>query len=183
MNIKTTNTVDGLDSVLYTSSVPTSKDVLKAMATRIVHECETLVAVRQEIEAHQAAYNRYVDAIKVREERERRLRRLTALLGLDEFSERLIGGEDQVRDTILEEDAINMDFDQLREEIPLWQLLRELLAFVPDAQVAQIQDFFQVVGLTATPQAIDSAVKQHKDIFSVKKRGRHKFISLKDKAN
>ena len=77
----------------------------------------------------------------------------------------------------------NLDFDQLREEIPLWQLLKELLAFVPAAQVKEIQDFFQRVELTVSPQAIDSALRQHKDIFSVKKRGRHKFISLKDKAN
>ena len=66
---------------------------------------------------------------------------------------------------------------------PLWQCLVELLPFMPDAQPKELCRFFSAMGRKVTPQAIDSALRQHKDIFTAKKRGKHKFISLKQRTD
>jgi hypothetical protein len=60
----------------------------------------------------------------------------------------------------------------------LWQMIEVYLRYVREAQVVNIAHFLEWIGMTTTPQAIDSAVNTHPERFRVEKRGREKFIAL-----
>jgi hypothetical protein len=76
--------------------------------------------------------------------------------------------------------------DSLRAELPLWEAMREYLHYVPEARIADMEEFFGSefgVNLNgANRQAIESALKRHPEAFKTHKKGREKYISLREKA-
>ena len=65
------------------------------------------------------------------------------------------------------------------EDVPLWKLMREILRQVPEMQVVDLEHMLHVIGVKTNRPSVDSALETHKETFTVRKRGRDKFISLK----
>ena len=69
----------------------------------------------------------------------------------------------------------------LRATLPLWQAMREYLSFVPEARIAELEDFFQQISFAeGNRQAIESALKRHPKVFRTRKKKREKFIALNE---
>jgi hypothetical protein len=64
-------------------------------------------------------------------------------------------------------------------DVPLWKLMREILRQVPEMQVIDLEHMLLIIGLKTNRPSVDSAIETHKETFTVRKRGREKFISLK----
>ncbi len=73
--------------------------------------------------------------------------------------------------------------EALRLETPLWMMMEEYLHHVPEARLTDMQDFLQssVQIKEANRYAMESALKRHPDVFKVRKKGREKFVSLKQR--
>ncbi len=74
---------------------------------------------------------------------------------------------------------------EVREELQLrlWEVLELFLASVDDrASVSDFQDFLLTLNWSAaaTPQAVDSAVRSHPELFKEEFEGREKFLVLKE---
>lgn len=156
-------------------------DAAKGMRLRLIHECERIVEVRAEMEKLAPAYNRYQDLQNEVLRRQKRTQRIAAVLGRDglgpEFD--LDNGKLSILSTIDTTPSIS----ELRNELPLWEAMKEYLHHVPEARIAEMQQFFSAIGLkNVNRQAIESALSQHSKTFAVKKRKREKFILLKARA-
>lgn len=62
---------------------------------------------------------------------------------------------------------------------PLWKLLREVVRQIPEIQVVDAEGTLRALGIKTSRQAVESAIATHRDVFSVRMRGREKYISLK----
>jgi hypothetical protein len=77
-----------------------------------------------------------------------------------------------------------MDLDERgKGGYKLWELIEVYLRYVREAQVGNIAHFLEWIGLTSNRQAIESAINTHKETFEIEKRGREKFISLREENN
>lgn len=65
------------------------------------------------------------------------------------------------------------------DEVPLWKLIREILRQVPEMQIVDVESILRSLEIKTTRQTVDSALATHSGVFSVRKKGRQKFISLK----
>jgi hypothetical protein len=171
--------VDKVMSWLHTHSVPDFFDVIKSMKVRLEHECNRLSEIGKEMEPLAAAYNRFIDLQKERTQREKRIQRIIAVLGKQ--SDDLLKHDKEPDYPI----SGGMVIAIPREELPLWEAMKEYLHYVAEARIAEMESFFgSVFGVDfpANRQAIESALKRHKETFKVRKSKREKFISLKEKA-
>ncbi|HEY4905051.1 MAG TPA: hypothetical protein VIH89_16370 [Candidatus Sulfotelmatobacter sp.] len=189
LNSDITLFIDTVMSKLYRyREMPTTNDIQDSMKQRLIHECERLQGIQKEKTELAAAYNRFLDLTDEQARREVRMKRIVAVLGKTEYYN-LVQTE-----PVNEPDAPNgpltsqmiMEPDLLRENLALWEAMKEYLHYVPEARIAEIEEFlcypFGVGMEGANRQAIESALKRHPETFKTRKKGREKFISLKEKA-
>jgi hypothetical protein len=70
--------------------------------------------------------------------------------------------------------------DELRESIPLWCHLRHYLRFAGEVTFADAVAAFRSVGLPASRQAMESAVRAHPQVFGRRKRGSALMLYLRN---
>jgi len=155
------------------------KDVYARLQQRLIHECTSISAIREEMNALARAYNRYSDLDSQLTEHERRLTLLTRLLGPERFDETM-----KADDTKCLEEAFETlpSPQEWREKLRLWTAIREYLrVVVGESKLRDIQNFLNWIGLAnVTRQAIESAIKQHSDYFEIIKKGHERYVKLKD---
>jgi hypothetical protein len=160
-----TSFVDKVISRLYRLVVPQGFDIAEQMKQRLMHEGKRIQVIRDEMKKLAESYNRYVDLQNEWNRREKRIRRIAAVL-VEDSGQLMIPAK------------------HLREELPLWEAMKEYLQYVPEARIAELEAFFEGVMTmdNANRQAIESALKRHPEAFKTRKNKREKFISLRDSA-
>jgi hypothetical protein len=115
---------------------------------------------------------RFRDLQKDEATRERRLRRIIAALGEEEFetlSDSSRAGED-----------VSDSFGVVTSgDLPLWEVMAVIVEQKPGIQVIELQLVLEQLGRKTSRQAIESALTTHKNEFETKVSGREKFVSLK----
>jgi hypothetical protein len=72
---------------------------------------------------------------------------------------------------------------QCRDNLSLWEAMKEYLQYVPEARIAETEAFFEAVQMpNANRQSMESALKRHPETFKIRKDNREKYISLKSRA-
>ncbi len=173
---------NGLDTVMsqcHSAFVMAGQSyAAKGMRLRLIHECERIVEIRAEMDKLAAGYNRYQDLQNEVLRRQKRTQRIAAVLGHDGLGPEF--DPDNGKLSILSAIDTAPSIPELRNELPLWEAMKEYLHHVPEARVGEMQQFFSAIGIkNANRQAIESALSQHPKTFAVKKRKREKFILLK----
>jgi hypothetical protein len=171
--------IDNASTLCYRSSgmARLVKDTLDAIRNRIVHDAARLEDISKQMGDLSRSYNLYVDLLKERESHEKSAQKLAGLLGPDKYFDPTT--TDEMLAILAGEIEDTPDVATLRQELPLWEAVKQLLRFVPEARTREILEFFKVVGIEATRQAVESGIRAHPRTFRVVKRGREKFISLK----
>ena len=72
--------------------------------------------------------------------------------------------------------------DEGREATPLWCQMRHYLRFAGQASFADILTAFRDVGITASRQAIESAIRAHPRVFGKRQRGAGQTMYLKNRS-
>jgi len=181
-NREATKYFDIVASKEHHSPVPDNSELERQFRARLVHEAAKLREGRSRMKEYEAAYHAYQDLEKECAGRERRMKRIAALIGGEALgkigSSRSKSDKQAFADTVFLTDVVEM-----REQTPLWQLLFEFLLLRGKARVPEILDFMWAVGMAdVTRQAIESAVKSHSDVFRVAKVGNEKILGLVDEA-
>lgn len=167
-------------SMSYSDLMPDRFEIAERMRQRLLHECKSIAAGRERIKADIEAYHRVRDEMEQIAAREERVKSVLGVLGLHESS-RIIEEEAELARAI--NDTLTFSPKQLRERLSLWEAMREYLQYVPEAQIAEMEDFFEAVQLpNANRQAMESALKRHPETFRTRKDGREKYIYLKSHA-
>lgn len=184
LNLDSTFSVDTVESMLHNLSVPTSGDVQRGMIKRLIHECENLQKVTKEMDSIAEAYNRYVDLRNEQIRREKRMERIMAVVGDNGINEALKATGSH-EGPVAASYKLGIEVDTLRDDLPVWEALKEYLHYVPEARIPEIEDFFGALGVnfgSVNRASIDSALKRHPETFKVRKQKREKLISLKETA-
>lgn len=158
-------------------------DIYKLMQKRLLNECRRIHSIRQEMDELASAHLRYLD---LKEDLAIRRHSTSSLLGL--FGPKLVAETKKMVETENTEDKTYLEEtlnergapDELREELRLWRAVREYVRLAGESSIGDIQEFLDWVGIkSVTRQAIESALRQHRETFEVAKRGHERFVALK----
>ncbi len=163
-------------SLLYCISMPLLTDAQRAIKHRLTAACERVQEIRGEQNKLASAYERYLVLQKELRHQEKRIDRLAGLIGPDLFLETELGDTSNV---IVKTVESHTSIRQLRDELALWEALQEYLLYAEEARIQDIQLFLDSFELSASREAIESALKRHPETFKSRKRGGTKLISLK----
>ena len=145
-----------------------------------MHECKSIAASRVRIRADIEAYHRVVDELEQVSRREKRVNSILGVFGLAEVA-RIHEADSDL--TVAIDSATTVSPKQLRDSLSLWEAMKEYLQYVPEARIAEMEDFFEGVQMpNANRQAMESALKRHPETFKIRKDKREKYISLKSRA-
>jgi DNA repair ATPase RecN len=149
--------------------MPTSLEIQKSMIHRLVHEVKRAAEISAEMERLSDPYNRYQDLMKARQGSDARFKRISQLLsgvGITGTSEEVLRKWNEMKSA--------------EAELPTWEAMAEYLCHVTEATIEEIQRFFvELPFREPSRQAIESALKTHRDIFRITKKGKDRLISLK----
>jgi len=167
----TRNVLTYLASILHTPSVARVRDIQKSVKQRLSADSKKLDSIYREMNKLRSAYQRFRElTIEEKTIRERQLRAL-ALLGSD-LTEASIAN-------LTADDLATISVSQLRDKTPLWELIAEALEHLGDTRIFELQALLAQFNIRPTRQAIESAIETHKDVFTVRKEEREKYVSLK----
>jgi hypothetical protein len=162
--------------MLYRLTMPLLTDAQRAIKQRLLAACERVRELREEQKTLASAYERYIILQKELKQQEKRIDRLAGLIGPNLFlTAEMEDKSNMIGDTVETHTSIL----QLRNELSLWEAMTEYLSYAEEARIQDVQTFLESFGITATREAIESALKRHPETFKTKKRGGTKLISLK----
>ena len=176
INRNSTNLIDTVLCLLYSLTMPLLTDAQRAIKQRLLAACERVRELRTEQEKLASAYERYNILQRELKQQEKRIDRLAGLIGPNLFlAAELEDKSNVIRDTV----ETHTGIEQLRNELSLWEAMTEYLSYAEEARIQDIQTFLESFGLTASREAVESALKRHPETFKTKKRGGTKLVSLK----
>jgi hypothetical protein len=143
------------------------------MQKRMMQEFRRMKAAAAEMDKLTDAFHRYQDLREERKRRERRVKRLVALLYPDFMPQNQNTAK-------LGQMILGMDYAPALGDLALWEVLEEYLAVVGETPISDAAEMLpRFVRGNVTRQAVESAVKRHHDIFQIRQDGARRVISLK----
>lgn len=141
---------------------------------RFTHDCKRLAATEREMKKLMPAYLRYRDLLEEQNQLRTRIIKTFGVLG--------VHSPDVSKETAkLISPTREITSLDVRRGLKLWEVLELFLSAVDGgASVGDFRAFlFQLGWQMPTPQAIDSAIKAHPDIFHEQSAGRDKVLTLR----
>jgi hypothetical protein len=153
-----------------------ANDATCSLIHRALYECKSFFVLQREMEKLAEAYFRYRD---LQEEQNRKRELILNLLGvLGKF----FPSESLTPESAKLIDPHEISSSEKRKQLKLWEVLKLYLESVDrPASMSQFRDFLYCLDLdeiSATPQAIESAIKTHADLFRIDSSGRERLIVL-----
>lgn len=136
-------------------------------------DAERLSTVNGELASLHESYLRYKELLEHRSSLEDRLRVNLSIVG------HILGGEEELLDSLRDDQGLAIDVAEERKITPLWKVLREIIKHTEKIRIVDLEIQLQTFGYSITRQAIESAIKTHPSVFRDTKRNREKFVSLK----
>jgi hypothetical protein len=159
-----------VDSILHNPVVIKIADIVKRLQQQLESDARHLESNYAEQNKLRPHVLRFRDLESDAKAREGRLQRTMALLGEDRFPDAGTGDDSEKSD-----DHVLIT----PSDLPLWSAIQGILEQVSDIQVVELQLILEQLGKKVSRQAIESALATHKNLFSIRTRGREKFVSLK----
>ena len=165
--------LDKLASLLYCASGMRATEFLRQMEHRLKHDEGELLRLGKQLADLSSSYHKYLDTQRQMEEHDRSIEKLTAVIG----TQIMFPHEPESPEEV---DEIS-NVESLRRDLELWEAIEQYLRFVPEAKIRDITRFLDLVDIGSTRQAVEAAINSRPKVFSVRKRKREKFVSLKVK--
>lgn len=179
------NITGWLDAVMFLCETllvkVTEHPIGRLMRDRLHHEAGKVREAESRMSELSAAYNEYLDLRDETKRRKARVENLLTILGPWDWESLDADYKEHEALQVLGIDVRNAEeAEELRARFPLWRAMQEYLKFVSEARIAEMEEFFDHVGYErANRQAIESVLRQHTAVFSTRKQGGAKLISLK----
>lgn len=161
--------VDNLHSPLHNSVVIRVSDITRALEQRLKADLSELRDIRKEQDKLRKEWMRYSDLDVQAKRTEERLRRTVGILGDDAMGD--------IEDA--EESDLVRSFVISLTDLTLWEVILGVLEQNGEIQIYELQHVLEQLGKKVSRQAIESAIATHKELFSIRTRGRDKFVSLR----
>jgi len=171
-NTDSTNNLTSVASLCNDGSMIRFADIEKGLKQQVSEDVRQLRANYTEQGKLRKHVIRYRDLEREAKSREDRIRRATALIGVDDFT-------DVAKDLKAGDDASTSITLILDPDLPLWLLMQAVVEQTSEIQVIELQHALEHFGRKTSRQAIESALAAHKETFQTVVRSRDKFVSLK----
>lgn len=135
-----------------------------------------LEKIYKEMDRLRESHERFLHYADDAKRQEERIRETIAILGRENI------GRDEITDAVANEAFMATRIEDLRERLELWRAVYRLLYALdrPEARVADIRTMLGWLGIEASRQTVEAAVKRHPETFQVRKEGRKRFISVRN---
>ncbi len=154
-----------------------ANDAICSLIHRALHEGKKFFALQREIDELSAAYFRYRDLRQEQTQVRHLILDLFGVLG------KFFPSESFTPESAKLIDPYGIGSSEMRKRLKLWQILKLYLEAVDGAAtMAQFRDFLRWLDLddiSATPQAIESAIKTHSELFRVESPGKERLVALR----
>jgi len=140
---------------------------------RFNHECKRLAANQAKLLELSEAYYRYRELLHEQEVIRAQIVKIFGVLGVHspDVSE-------QFAKVISPKPLTSLE---VRKDLKLWEILELFLSALDDkARVGEFRSFLVLLGIPATAQAVESAIKTHPELFQEQSDGRDRFLVLKE---
>jgi hypothetical protein len=149
-----------------------ANDVVCTLYERCDRESRHLAEIRDEMKNLSESYFRYCDLRSEREKVRTLLVKIYGVLGV--FSPKV------TPEFAMEISPQPLMSDEIRRDLKIWEILELFLSAKDDkASVGDFEGFLFFLGIESKPQAIESAIKTHPELFETHKEGRDKFLTLR----
>jgi hypothetical protein len=148
------------------SRVPGIDDIVGALQGRLSYRKRRLAQLRQEMAKLSDAYNRYMDLRREVEQGRIEMNKIKGTLGPGyEF----------------EEDLDTDDASYARKNLSLWEAIEEVILVAGETRIVDVEETLRGLELPKiTRQGIESAIETHPKVFKTVRRGREKYVMLKE---
>jgi hypothetical protein len=161
-----------LESVLYRGSVARGSELAEALKERLQGKSDSLESVTTEMNTLRSAYNRYRDLAEQKEQLRQETLRLAAVLA-PQLS------PSDMADIFADDVASIGTMQEMRGRVALWEVLAVILEQTGEIRVFELDMLLSTFNINGTRQAVESAIDTHRKVFSVRRKGREKYVSLR----
>jgi hypothetical protein len=120
-------------------------------------------------------YLRYCDLERQAKERIERIRRLTVVLWPHEAC--------NIKQTVFSRASeMGIALPEGWETPAVWEVVLEIVRQFPNIQMVDLLQQLQELGVEASRQSVDSALKAHPELFAYRRVGKGKYISLVERS-
>ncbi len=156
--------------------------VTGAVQGRLEHDQRQIERVATEMRKLDAAYNRYLDLERELRLHERSIEKLQVLLAgvyvQQHQGYKLLAYPKRAEQML----PVLERARKLRGSLELWELIEQVLRFVPEARLNDLVEFLSVARVRKTSrQAIEACIRAHPKVFSAKISKHVKYVSLKQR--
>jgi hypothetical protein len=150
---------------------PQSK-IIKALHAQVLSDAEDLTQISRKQEKLRPCYNRFRELERESKGKRERFRRLMTLLYEREGPKDLVS-------LINRADELGIPTPNRGEKPAVWEAVLEVVRQFPDSQVIDVIGWLASdLRMLVSRQSFDSAVAAHKNLFSTRRQGKGKYISL-----
>jgi hypothetical protein len=161
----------------------THEALKKTLQERLLNRSRQMQSFRLEMNALLSAHVRYQDLEEAFAKESHSASILIGLLGPAGVAETMKAAEnvsDSAPASLEQTLRERRPPEELREDLRLWRAVREIVRLCGESSVGEIQESLVGLGMeNVTRQAIESALRQHKEEFATTKRGRERYVDLK----
>jgi hypothetical protein len=147
-------------------------DIRDSLQDQIVAGGKELAKIKGEMKRLRAAHHRYLDLMERAKRTEERLLATAYVLYEDRYSD-----VESIKE-FLAERGVHVE-PITRQKHNLWMAMREIVRQVPQIQVVELELLLRRLNRKVSRAAIESALETHKDVFHISRKGRQKFVALK----
>ena len=151
-------------------------ELAEALKSRLKDDGEALDSIYKEMNKLRSAYNRFRDLTEQERTIRERALRLSALLA-PELS------QSDLADIFADDVATIGSVQEIRDRISLWEMIAVVLEQTGEVRVFELDMLLTKFDIKPTRQAVESAIDTHRNVFSVRKKGREKYVSLRKGAS
>ena len=149
-------------------------DVVDGLAKQVVADAQEIRKAGAELKELRSAYQRYRDLMAHLDGRAERVRIVLGLLAHQE--------DWNIGEAFTFQDELGMPLEnpaEIREEMPLWKMIREIVRQVEELRIVELEDVMRALKVKTSRQAMEAAIDAHKRTFQIRRSGREKFVALK----
>jgi hypothetical protein len=141
-------------------------------------DSKRLAELAEERNALADAHRRYLANVQSAHLAAESLRGIQAFAGTERFEKWV--NEPGADPVLWLETDISAGEDDLRRRTALWEHIRNMLHFTPQPRISEVLSVLREVGIKASRPAVESAIKAHPEIFSVRRVGHERVILLRE---
>ena len=150
-----------------------SRDIVSALADQRKRDVKKLIRVKERMNRLRAQFVEFRDLAEQAHALQERIRTNVGVSGAGFLKE-------QELSTLAAEGIVIADVNEQRKSTKLWRAIREIVRQATRVRIVELEAVLDSLSFKVSRQAIESAISTHPHVFRITKKGREKFVSIRE---